>query len=203
MITGQEVVDYAKFIGTGRPYVLGATGPAAYDCSGLVLAVLQHFYLAQFPNFPREAGAQARWLGVNGKQVPVAVASVTPGAILAIDVGPSGSGAGGNHIGFCLSPGISFEARSTGYGIGSWPLSQHKWTGGYLIPKVNYTPKETYMPTQLVRKTSTGEIAFFIEGRVVHSPTLTVESLNELMARGLVDSNWTELSDAAFDALPT
>lgn len=138
MITGQEVVNYAQFIGAGRPYILGAAGPAAYDCSGLILAVFQHYNIASFPALPREAGAQARWLGVNGVQIPVAEATSTPGAVLAIDIGYSGAGAGGNHIGFCLSPGISFEARSRAYGIGSWPLSVHKWTGGYLIPGVSY-----------------------------------------------------------------
>lgn len=138
MTTGKEVVEYARYIGTGRPYILGAVGPSAYDCSGLILAVFKHFKIATFPNVPREAGAQARWLGVNGIQVSIADACNTPGAILAIDIGPAGGGAGGNHIGFCLSPGISFEARSRAYGIGSWPLSDHKWTGGYLAPGVNY-----------------------------------------------------------------
>jgi NlpC/P60 family protein len=139
MNTGKEVVEYAQLIGAGRPYVLGAAGPNAYDCSGLILAVFRHFSIADFPQFPREAGAQARWLAVNGRQVPIAKATATPGAVLAIDIGAVGSGAGGNHIGFCLTPGISFEARSRSYGIGSWPLSAHHWTGGFLIPGVDYS----------------------------------------------------------------
>lgn len=183
MITGKEVVEYAQFIGTGRPYILGAAGPSAYDCSGLVLAVLQHFNLATFPNFPREAGAQARWLAVNGTKLPVVQASAVPGAILAIDKGYSGAGAGGNHIGFCLTPGISFEARSRAYGIGSWPLSQHAWTGGYLIPGVSYDPptpqpdpvtheKENMLPYYMLKSAKYSNIFACFggpEGRVVEA----------------------------------
>jgi NlpC/P60 family protein len=160
MITGRALVEYAQQIGQGRPYVLGAAGPNAYDCSGLVLAVFRHFGIADFPQFPREAGAQARWLAVNGTQVDISQACITPGAILAIDLGPVGGGAGGNHIGFCLTPGISFEARSRAYGIGSWPLSAHHWTGGYLAPGVDYTepvpepdPEEDTLPEFMIIST--------------------------------------------------
>lgn len=146
MTTGKALVAHARLISEGRPYVLGAAGPNAYDCSGLVLTTLGHFGVATYPNFPREAGAQARWLAVNGIQIPIADAATVPGAIFAIDLGWQGGGAGGNHIGFCLTPGLSWEARSRAYGIGSWPLSAHHWTGAYLAPSVDYNPQPDPQP---------------------------------------------------------
>jgi hypothetical protein len=169
-LAGQEVVDYAREIGAGKPYVLGTAGPDSYDCSGLILAVFEHFAIATYPSFPREAGAQARWLATHGQQISISAASATPGAVLAIDKGPSGGGAGGNHIGFCLSPGVSFEARSTHYGIGSWPLSDHKWTGAYLVPNVDYTPphpQEEEVPYLIVGLTGYADLfACFASGAV-------------------------------------
>ncbi|WP_055070077.1 SH3 domain-containing C40 family peptidase [Clostridium massiliamazoniense] len=41
-VTGQEIVNYAEQF-LGRPYVWGATGPNAFDCSGLTSYVYRHF----------------------------------------------------------------------------------------------------------------------------------------------------------------
>lgn len=142
MTTAAEVVAYAVKIGPGHPYVLGAIGPDAYDCSGFVYAVLKHFLIGG-ATLPREAGAQSRWLATHGTPITIRTAFNTPGAILSIDKGPSGVGAGGNHIAFVRSPGFTIEARSRAYGIGTWPTSTHRWTRAALIPGVNYsTPVE-------------------------------------------------------------
>ncbi|MGL4992044.1 MAG: NlpC/P60 family protein [Sarcina sp.] len=41
-VTGQDIVSYAENF-LGRPYVWGATGPNAFDCSGLTSYVYSHF----------------------------------------------------------------------------------------------------------------------------------------------------------------
>jgi cell wall-associated NlpC family hydrolase len=43
----------------GDPYVYGATGPGAFDCSGLLY---YSYHRAGFPGLPRTSSAQAGWL---------------------------------------------------------------------------------------------------------------------------------------------
>lgn len=43
--TREAFLNYAKEHFTGKKYVMGATGPDAYDCSGMVAAALDHFGL--------------------------------------------------------------------------------------------------------------------------------------------------------------
>lgn len=51
--TGQQIADYAKQF-LGRPYILGANGPNAFDCSGFTRYVYRHFGI----NLPRTAYEQ-------------------------------------------------------------------------------------------------------------------------------------------------
>lgn len=51
--TGQQIADYAKQF-LGRPYILGANGPNAFDCSGFTRYVYKHFGI----NLPRTAYEQ-------------------------------------------------------------------------------------------------------------------------------------------------
>lgn len=48
LVSGQDLITYGKRF-LGRPYVWGATGPNAFDCSGFVQYVFRHFGI----NLPR------------------------------------------------------------------------------------------------------------------------------------------------------
>lgn len=42
LISGEDLISYGKQF-LGKPYVWGATGPNAFDCSGLVQYIFRHF----------------------------------------------------------------------------------------------------------------------------------------------------------------
>jgi cell wall-associated NlpC family hydrolase len=101
----------------GKPYVYGATGPNAYDCSGLVQAA----YATVGVHLPRTTYQQV------GIGTPVfSVAQLQSGDLLFIP-GSDGTPQAPGHVGMYLGNGLLIQAPETGKSIMLSPLSQ--WLG--------------------------------------------------------------------------
>lgn len=87
----------------GHPYQWGATGPDAFDCSGLVLRAWQ----AAGVELPRVAADQYRVAG----HVPMADAS--PGDLVFFSPDPADP-ASIEHVGIVVGPGVMVDAPHTG-----------------------------------------------------------------------------------------
>lgn len=94
----QTVVDFVK-AQVGKPYVFGAAGPYAYDCSGLVLAAWQQVGI----NFTHQSGVQA----VESHAVPATAANrkkLLPGDLV-FYYGSLGNPASITHVGVYVGRG--------------------------------------------------------------------------------------------------
>lgn len=87
--------------GKGHPYVWGAAGPSAFDCSGLVMYALRHAFGRSFPHY---SGAQYN--------ATTAVSDPQPGDL--VFFGPGGS----EHVGVYAGGGKYYSAMSPSSGIG-------------------------------------------------------------------------------------
>lgn len=85
----------------GKPYVFGATGPNAWDCSSLVQAA----YRAAGLTIPRTTFAQWPF----GVRVPNNQAQ--PGDLVFFNSGPGTSGNNPGHVGLVIAPGKMVAAR--------------------------------------------------------------------------------------------
>ncbi len=94
--TGQAIVDAARSK-IGAPYAWGATGPNAFDCSGLTTWAYQQ----AGKNIPRTSGAQAS----AGMNVPLS--QLQPGDIVAYYSGAS-------HVGIYTGNGTIIDALNSG-----------------------------------------------------------------------------------------
>jgi len=92
----------------GKPYVFGATGPDAYDCSGLVMMAYRAAGLA----IPRTS--QAQWS--YGRQIPASQAQ--PGDLVFF-AGADGTPAAPGHVGIVVNPATHtmIDAYATGYPV--------------------------------------------------------------------------------------
>ena len=100
---GQQIVQTAKQY-LGRPYVYGATGPSAFDCSGFTSYVYrQHGY-----SLNRTAAGQ------NSNGVSVSRDNLKPGDLLLYtDRGMSGIG----HVGIYIGDGKMIHAGNSSTGV--------------------------------------------------------------------------------------
>ena len=90
----------------GKPYLWGGTGPAAYDCSGLVMMA----YRAAGVNIPRTS--QDQW-----KHLPhVPASKVIPGDLVFF-VGADGKPNAPGHVGLVIAKNTMIEAYATGFPI--------------------------------------------------------------------------------------
>lgn len=96
----------------GKPYVWGATGPAAYDCSGLV-------YAAYAAAGVRIARATFGWRQ-DGPKVPLA--RIEPGDLL-FSAGSDGTTAMPGHVVMYLGGGLVIQAPQTGQDVQVDPLT--------------------------------------------------------------------------------
>ena len=90
----------------GKPYVFGATGPDAFDCSGLVKMA----YRAAGIDIPRTAAAQ--W--VFGPRVASSAVSVGD---LVFFAGADGTPANPGHVGIVIGKNTMIEAYATGFPV--------------------------------------------------------------------------------------
>ena len=90
--TAGKILAYAE-AQLGKPYVYGATGPDAFDCSGLAMMA----YRAAGIAIPRTS--QAQW--AYGPQIPAS--QVQPGDLVFF-AGADGTPAAPGHVGIVLDP---------------------------------------------------------------------------------------------------
>jgi len=90
----------------GKPYQWGATGPDAYDCSGLVMMA----YRAAGVFVPRTSQQQWLW----GPQVPAG--QVEPGDLVFF-AGGDGTPSAPGHVGLVIGHDVMIEAYATGFPI--------------------------------------------------------------------------------------
>jgi peptidoglycan DL-endopeptidase CwlO len=87
----------------GKPYLWGATGPDAFDCSGLTMMA----YRSVGVNIPRTAAQQWRW----GPRV--SPSQVAPGDLVFF-AGADGTAAAPGHVGIVIGHGLMIDAPSPG-----------------------------------------------------------------------------------------
>lgn len=100
--TGLKVLAEMVKLGSGKAYVLGATGPNSYDCSGLVWRAMKNLGIYTGARF-----TTATWKTVAAQLGAVEVPASEPGAVAWWP----------GHIGVVKSGDTYFSARSPKYGI--------------------------------------------------------------------------------------
>ena len=110
----------------GKPYQWGATGPDAFDCSGLVMMA----YRAAGIDIPRtSAGQWAFGLRVSSGQVQ-------PGDLVFF-AGADGTPAAPGHVGLVIGKGLMIEAYATGFPLRIAPFGDRNpvgFTRPWLMP---------------------------------------------------------------------
>ena len=97
-----EAVSYAE-AQLGKPYLFGGTGPAAFDCSGLIMMA----YRAAGVNIPRTSQQQFA-------QLPsVPAAKVVPGDLVFF-AGSDGTPVAPGHVGLVIGKNTMIEAYASG-----------------------------------------------------------------------------------------
>jgi cell wall-associated NlpC family hydrolase len=97
-----QAVTYAENQ-LGKPYLFGGTGPAAYDCSGLVMMA----YRAAGVNIPRVS--QDQW-----KLLPHVPAAQVQDGDLVFFAGADGTATAPGHVGLVIGKNTMIEAYATG-----------------------------------------------------------------------------------------
>ena len=103
--TVATAIDYAE-AQLGKPYQWGATGPDAFDCSGLVMMA----YRAAGIYIPRTSQQQWSW----GPQVPAS--QVEPGDLVFF-AGADGTPQAPGHVGLVIGHDEMIEAYATGFPV--------------------------------------------------------------------------------------
>jgi peptidoglycan DL-endopeptidase CwlO len=125
---GRKVIAFAASQ-AGRPYQFGATGPDAYDCSGLAMMA----YRAAGIAIPRTSQAQRDW----GRHVPAS--QVQPGDLVFF-AGADGTPAAPGHVGIVIDPArhLMIDAYATGFPVGYDTYGLPSSRGG-LSPVAGFT----------------------------------------------------------------
>jgi len=100
-----KVISFAR-AQIGKPYQFGATGPDAFDCSGLTMMA----YRAAGITLPRTS--QQQW--AFGKQIPPG--QVQPGDLVFF-AGADGTMTAPGHVGIVISNGYMIDSPATGMNI--------------------------------------------------------------------------------------
>lgn len=104
----------AAISAVGRPYVWGATGPSAFDCSGLMMWA----YAQAGKNIPRTSQAQS------GTGIPVSRDQLRPGDLIIIYSDAS-------HVGMYIGDGLIIHASTFGVPVKIIPLDKAGPIAGY------------------------------------------------------------------------
>jgi cell wall-associated NlpC family hydrolase len=107
---GERALDAAR-TKVGAPYVYGATGPNAFDCSGLVVWAYRQAGLS----LPRTSQAQL------GAGRPVAYADLRPGDLISFN--------GGSHSALYAGNGQIIHASTAGTPVRFAPISAMAFAG--------------------------------------------------------------------------
>ena len=123
-----KIIAYAQ-AQLGKPYLWGATGPAAFDCSGLAMMA----YRAAGITIPRTS--QQQW--ADGRRIPAAQAQ--PGDLVFF-AGSDGTPTAPGHVGIVVNPATHtmIDAYATGYNVeyDTYGLPASK---GGLSPVIGFT----------------------------------------------------------------
>ncbi|APE34068.1 hydrolase [Nocardia mangyaensis] len=109
--TAADIALDAALSKIGSPYVYGAAGPDAFDCSGLV----QWAYRQAGRELPRTSGAQL------GAGAPVSIDALQPGDMISFY--------GGGHSGLYAGNGNVVHASTSGTPVQLAPLSSMPFAG--------------------------------------------------------------------------
>ena len=90
----------------GKPYLLGGTGPDAFDCSGLVMMA----YRTAGINIPRTSAEQYHF------GPAVAASAISPGDLVFF-AGANGTPANPGHVGLVIGTNTMIEAYATGFPV--------------------------------------------------------------------------------------
>jgi cell wall-associated NlpC family hydrolase len=104
-----------------KPYVFGAAGPSAYDCSGLTMAAWAQVGV----HLPHSTTAQAH------SGVPTSAGALVPGDLVLV-AGDDGTPAAPGHVGLYLGGGVVLNAADEQDGIRVQTLSNFISVGGGL-----------------------------------------------------------------------
>ena len=107
----------------GKPYVWGATGPDAFDCSGLIV------YSWRMAGYRISVRTSEQMYAVSD---PVPAGSEQPGDLLFTHFAAAGPG----HVMIVVRPGLAVEAPSTGDVVKLMPYQASQWTIGRLRSSV-------------------------------------------------------------------
>lgn len=121
-----ELFIRAALTAEHKPYLWGASGPNAYDCSGLVQWAASKVGVS----LPKPVSSQSKRL----RYIPLQQAIATRGAI--IFRGTPGINGPTDHIVISLGNGYTIEARGKAYGCGIFPLKGRQFTGAGIIPAI-------------------------------------------------------------------
>jgi cell wall-associated NlpC family hydrolase len=131
---------------SGDRYVFGAEqkdmSGRVWDCSELVEVVCRSAGVR--PTVPD--GAYYQWK--HCQSISVSRAAGIPGALLFFG---DGTGVGRNaitHVAFSRGNGTTIEARSTRYGVGSFPIAGRPFRWAGLIPGVDYSNAAPVVPDE-------------------------------------------------------
>lgn len=106
----------------GKPYKFGATGPDAFDCSGLVYMA----YRSAGIGIPRTSEQQYAW----GSPIPAS--QVRPGDLVFFTGDPIDPPPG--HVGIVVGPGMMIDALQTGTPVQEQPFSAAGTPTGFTDP---------------------------------------------------------------------
>jgi cell wall-associated NlpC family hydrolase len=106
----------------GKPYMWGAEGPEAYDCSGLTWLAWQHAGLAW-----TRMSAVAQWAWLHQHHRDVAAAQLQPGDLLFYADNPHDP-ASIHHVAMHVGNGRMVEAYAPGYPV---RVTSVRWNGFY------------------------------------------------------------------------
>jgi len=121
--TAGTIIRYAE-AQLGKPYLWGATGPDAFDCSGLVMMA----YAAAGLTIPRTS--QAQW--AFGTQIPASQAQ--PGDLVYF-AGSDGTLTAPGHVGVVISAGQMIDAPDAGAFVRQEPIADTPGLVGYTQPR--------------------------------------------------------------------
>jgi len=124
-ITVREAIAYAA-AQLGKPYIWGGTGPAGYDCSGLVMMA----YAAAGIALPRTTFQQV----LAGTPV-YSTSQLRPGDLL-FTAGSDGTAADPGHVGMNLGSGLVIEAPQSGEDVMITPLKGYWQQNAVAIRRV-------------------------------------------------------------------
>jgi cell wall-associated NlpC family hydrolase len=108
----QTAISYA-LNQLGKPYIWGGTGPAGYDCSGLVMMA----YCAAGIDLPRTTFQQ-----VNTGTPVYSLSQLRPGDLL-FTAGSDGTATDPGHVGMYIGSGLVIQAPETGKPIMLTPVN--------------------------------------------------------------------------------